>query len=223
LLDEGLITDEQLAAARNAQINREKSIGRALVDMSILTEEAKMVFLKKKLGFEIVDIGDMQIAPHIITRLPRSYAEKHCCVPILIEEGKLVLAMEDPTDLVVIDEIQNQTGLQVPPVLATISDIHRVTLQYPQLSQKSADRVVRRSRSPFWDKYLRPLVLIIIVIAPLFLFWASVRFIDQVGNFFLRMADPFSIALYLTLGFALWSIIIWEIDGLIFGHTEPSE
>lgn len=223
LLEEGLITAEQLASARSVQMNREKSIGRALVDMSILTEEAKMVFLKKKFGCEIVDIGDMQISPHILARLPRSYAEKHCCVPLLIEENKLVLAMEDPTDLVIIDEIQNQTGLEVTPVLATVNDIHRVTLQYPQLTQKRADRVVRRARSPFWDKYLRPFILLLVAVAPLIFFWASVKFIDQVGNWFLRMADPFDVALYLVLGFALWAILIWEIDGLIFGRTESVE
>ena len=56
LLEEGLINSDQLDAARAQQKVMEKSIGRVLVEMGLITEQAKMTFLHKKFGIEIVDV-----------------------------------------------------------------------------------------------------------------------------------------------------------------------
>lgn len=223
LLEEGLITEEQLISARTVQLAREKSIGRVLTDMGVITEQAKIAFLNKRFNYEIVNIHDVKIPVDILTRLSLSYAEKHCCVPLLVEDGRLVVAMEDPTDIIVVDEIKSQTGMDVLPVIAPQADIEVAIQQYPRLTQAQADAILIRTQTPMWWRVAHPLVFWLVIISPLFGFWAGVSMNDQLGNMVARLGQPFDISLYLVLSWALWAIVIWEIDGLFFSGSESAE
>lgn len=222
LLDEGLITEEQLATARAAQLTREKSIGQILVDLGIITEDAKMAFLNKKLRYEIVDIRGIQIPQNVLGKLTLSYAEKYCCVPLLIENGRLVIAMEDPTNLMVIDEIKNQSGMEVMPVVAPQGDIQLAIEQYPHLTQAQADAIVRNVQQPLWLRILHPLLFLLILISPLIAFCIAVLVNNQFGNHLSNLGKPFDIGLYLALSWSLWAIVIWEVDGLFFSPKSAS-
>jgi hypothetical protein len=217
LLEEGLITADQLAAARTMQASRDKPIGRVLTDMGLITEPAKMAFLRKKFRYEIVSIRDVVIPPEVLSRLTLSYAEKHCCVPLLVENRRLVVAMEDPTDLQVTDEIKLHVGMDILPVLAPRADIEHAIEQYPRLTQAQADAIMLKARRPWWVAPLHPILFWAVIIAPLFAFGAAVALNDQFGNSVNRLGEPFDISLYLVLSWALWAIFVWEIDGLFFG------
>ena len=133
LLKEDLITQAQLDGARDSQRLGGRPISRVLVDLGLITDQAKMAFLSKKFGHEIVDIRDMVIPATVLTRLPRAYAEKHRCVPILIEGSSLVVAMEDPSDFVVVEEIRSHAGMDVVVVLAPVVEgvPKTITVQAP--------------------------------------------------------------------------------------------
>jgi len=216
LLEEGIINQQQLDAARASQKAQEKPIGRVLVDMGIIADEAKINFLHKKLGLEIVDISQMSVSDDILKRLSRSYAEKHRCVPILIEEGQLVVAMEDPTDIVVLDEIKAETGMDPLPVLAPLRDIDAVLEQYPGLTQAQVDALQDHVRAPRWWRILHPVFFLLVMSSPL---WGFFGLVKHQNNWFAKWAltqpSGFEVALYLSLGWALWAILTWEADGLI--------
>jgi len=220
LMEEGLITQEQLATARAMQAGREKSIGRILGDMGLITEQAKMAFLNKKLKYEIVDIQNVKIPPNILNRVSLSYAEKHFCVPLLVENNRLVVAMEDPTNLVVIDEIKAQANMEVLPVIAPQADIEMAIQQYPRLSEAQAEAVLKGAMEPLWLRILHPLLFWMVILAPLAAFWVAMVTDDQFGNMVLRLGTFFDISLYLVLSWALWAIFVWEIDGLLFSPRQ---
>jgi len=222
LLEEGLITREQLDRARATQSSQEKSIGRVLVDMGVITEEAKIAFIHKKLGHEIVDIRDMEIDASTTGRISLSFAEKHRCVPILIEEDRLVMAMEDPTDIAVLDAIKTQTGMDPLPVLAPVRDIEQALQQIPRLSQQEADALIAGRTAPLWARVLHPLLFMLIMIAPLAMFFVLVKYSDAFSNFAWQLGEPFDVMLYLVLSWALWAILLWEIDSLLFSRSSRS-
>jgi len=222
LLDEGLITEQQLSKAREAQVAREKSIGRILVDMGAISEQAKIVFLSKKLKYEMVDIRGVQIPSNILTRIPLSYAEKYCCVPLLIENDRLVVAMEDPTNIVVIDEIKAQTGMEIMPVVAVQADIEQAIQQYPRMTQAQADAVMKLAQTPFFLRMLHTVLFLLIMVGPLIAFWLFASRNDQFGNYLSKLGEPFDIALYLSLLWSLWAILVWELDSLIFSTGRHS-
>jgi hypothetical protein len=220
LMEEGLITEEQLATARAMQVGREKSIGRILENMGLITEQAKMAFLNRKLKYEIVDIQNVKIPPNILNRVSLSYAEKHFCVPLLVENNRLAVAMEDPTNLVVIDEIKAQTNMDVLPVVASQADIETAIRQYPRLTEAQADAVLKRAMEPLWLRILHPLLFLMVILAPLAAFGVAIITDDQFGNMVLRLGTLFDITLYLVLSWALWAIFVWEIDGLLFSPRQ---
>lgn len=221
LMEEGLITTQQLDAAREMQKNQEKSIGRILVDMGLVSEQAKLAFLHKRFRFEIVNINNMTIAPDMLTRISRSYAEKHRCVPILVEKNKLVIAMEDPTDIMVLDEIKTQTGMDSHPVLAPLSQIETALQQYPALSQDEVDKLQKRLQTPFWKRLLHPVLFMVFLFAPLVFLFFEIQTNNVLYGWVMKQGS-FDVTLYVFLSWALWAIFVWEIDGLFFRPVETA-
>ncbi|MFW6256310.1 MAG: hypothetical protein ACOC54_05765, partial [Candidatus Sumerlaeota bacterium] len=194
---------------------QEKSISRVLVDMGLITEEAKMTYLNQKFGYEIVDISGMNIEADILTRLPRSYAEKFRCVPILIENHQLIVAMEDPTDIKVMDDIRSQSSMELLPVLAPLADIEKALLQYPVATQKEADSIFENFTFGTVLKIIHTLIFFAIMLAPLvFLIAGSTN--EAVSDVLLSFGTAFEVMLGGILIWIIWSIFIWYIDGLIF-------
>jgi hypothetical protein len=81
----------------------------ACVCNALISDEERIRFLQSKFRYEVVDIGGVSVPPDVLKSIPHSYAEKHRCVPLLTEEDRLVVVMEDPTDLLVLDEIKSES------------------------------------------------------------------------------------------------------------------
>jgi len=220
LQEAGLISEEQLRAARQAQAAQEKSVGRVLVDMGLITEEAKIAFLHKRLGYEIVDVSGMAVPQDILTRIARSYVEKHRCVPILIEDKQIIMAMEDPTDIVVLDEIERQAGMSVVPVLARLADIEGILAQYPQVTQEQADKIRDRLQTSRVWRILHPILFVAVMILPIAGFFLASKFSETFGTFVLKYGSPFDIALYGIISWIVWTLLVWEVDALAFSKSE---
>jgi hypothetical protein len=217
--EDGYITPDQLKAAQSAQLAQEKSIGRVLVDMGLITEEAKLTYLNKKFGYEVVDISGMQIEPSLMTKIPRSYAEKFRCVPILVENGRLVMAMEDPTDLNVLDDIRSQSGMDVLPVLSPLADIERALVQYPALQQREVDKVVKKARPFPKGRLIHSLLFFLVMLAPLIaLIWGAKT--DSASDVLMRLGGAFDVALFGIVGWVVWAVIVWYLDGLLFRRSQ---
>jgi hypothetical protein len=222
LAEEGLITREELQSARSQQMHQEKSIGRIVVDMGYISDEEKIRFISERFGYEIVDIADMTVAPDILSRISRSYAEKYRCVPLLVEGRELVVAMENPTNIVVIDELRSQTNMKIMPVLAPIEDIDRILEEFPRMSQAQVD-ALRKGKTHVSDsmgRIIHTLIFFLFLLLPLLIFGAILVFEikPMVYSFreWFQETDFYNFALYLGLSWALWAIFVWEIDGLFF-------
>lgn len=216
LMEDGLITEEQLRVAREQQREQEKSIGRILTDMGLITEQAKMTFLHKKLKFEIVDISDLEVPPHVLTKVSRSYAERHRAAPILEEDGQLVVAMEDPSDLRVLDEMRAQTAMDIHPVLAPLQDIEKVIQQFPTLSQEEVDAAYRKARPGLSFRLIHSILFFAVLLGPmLFLVFGAWK-LEGFSSYLLRLGTAWDVTLYGLLSWVVWCIIVWNIDGALF-------
>ncbi len=222
LVDEGLISRQELQAARSQQMHQEKSIGRVLVDMGYISDAEKIRFINERFGYEIVDIADMSVAPEILSRISRSYAEKYRCVPLLVEGRQLVVAMENPTNIVVLDELQSQTGMKIMPVLAPLEDIDRILEQFPRMTQAQVD-ALRKGKarvSPKTGRIVHTILFFLFLLLPLLAFGAVLFFeIEPLAQRFkdwFAKADFYEFGLILGMIWALWAIAVWEVDGLFF-------
>ena len=79
-------------------------------------------------GFLDLDISDVD--PTALSRTPEDYARRHMIVPFATKEGRLHVAMWDPRDREVIDELERTTWTRVVPYLAPEMAIRRAHLLY---------------------------------------------------------------------------------------------
>lgn len=118
LLKEKIITPAQLEEALNTQVIFGGKLGTNLIEMGV-SEEAVTAALSRKFGVRGADPGQMMnIPPEVIVAIPAEIATKHRVVPLEARGRRLTLAMSDPTNLQVIDEISFRTGLIIQPAVA---------------------------------------------------------------------------------------------------------
>jgi type IV pilus assembly protein PilB len=119
----GLITDEQLEEARAQAVQRGRSVGRVLIELGYVTEAGLVAILSEQLGLEFVDLTETQMDASAMAMVPEVTARRHNCIPVRFEDGKLVVAMADPANVIAIDDIRALTGKEIRAVVATKADV----------------------------------------------------------------------------------------------------
>jgi type IV pilus assembly protein PilB len=123
LIDDGLITTEQLESARAESENTGKSLGRILIDLGLVGEAALVKALAMQIGLPFMDLSDFQIDLTAAQTIPQTLAKRYTALPIAFEEETLVVAMSDPGNVFAVDDIRTLTGRDIRIVVATRSDI----------------------------------------------------------------------------------------------------
>jgi len=119
LLDDGLITEEQLQAALAEQQETGQSLGRVLVDRGAISEVDLVRTLARQIGLEFVDLDEYPVDAAASSLIPESVAKRHQALPIGWEDGRLVVAMANPSDVFAIDDIKALSGAELKPVVVT--------------------------------------------------------------------------------------------------------
>jgi type IV pilus assembly protein PilB len=152
LVQAGMIDPMQLRSALGHQKRWGGKIGKVLVDLGFIEEDAMVRFLAERLQMQAVNLLRFRISPQAFEAVPENLAKKYQVVPVLLKEvgGKkiIVLAMNDPSDLHAIDQIQFLTGAKVEPVLATDSAIARVLANYGHFNPEAKEYSLQEDLSP---------------------------------------------------------------------------
>jgi type IV pilus assembly protein PilB len=122
LLSGHFITREQLNEALKYQRVKGGRLGNCLLKLGYLTEDILHSVLSLQFGLEIVEPASCDIDPGILKLLPRELANRLQVVPIRREGNVLFVAMSDPNDVSLFDELTFRTGLRIKPLLA--SELH---------------------------------------------------------------------------------------------------
>ncbi len=130
LIREKLITSEQLKSAAEYEKKNKVSIGSALVALGIITEENMAQALSRQLGYPYIDLSQFEVYPDVIELIPPDIAKKHMIMPIHRIRSFLTMAMVDPTDLDVIENVRFRTSLSVQPVIASESGVSEAISKY---------------------------------------------------------------------------------------------
>ncbi len=134
LLERGIIDQDQLNAALAYQRQWGHRLGVALVAKNFITEGMLCKVLGEVMSLPTVDLATVDFDPEALRSVPFNTCENNDLIPFAVEQGRgkdmLVVAMADPMNLAVIDEIEFTTGMKVRPVLATISAINSAIRKY---------------------------------------------------------------------------------------------
>ena len=123
LIKRNYITPEQLKRALDEQKMKGGRLESNLVRLGYIKEDELLSFLSAQYRVPSVKISKMEINPNVIKLIPSSISKKYFIIPINRVGPKLTLAMADPSNIVVIDEIKFMTGFNVEPVVASETEI----------------------------------------------------------------------------------------------------
>lgn len=127
LLKAGLIDQFQLESALSYHRNVGGRVGSALVKLGYISEETILEFLDKQSKFPRIDLLTLSVPRAVLNMIPAPKLYKCVVFPVeLRKDGSskaLVVAMTDPTNLFLIDDLQFMAGCKVLPVVAAESDI----------------------------------------------------------------------------------------------------
>jgi len=120
LIQNQLITEDQLMEALASQKSSGKKLGRALIDLGFIEEDKMLGLLSKQLGVPFIDLKNYDFEPEITQRLPETYARRFRALLLTQEGDSLVVGMADPTDIFGFDELSRI--LQQPLELAVVRE-----------------------------------------------------------------------------------------------------
>ena len=126
LIDEGLIDRDQLTAALAVQRETGERLGRIFVADGVISEAQLVRALARHFGLESVDLEE-QVPDYTVGRLLReSFVRRHAALPVgWDDDGRLVVAMANPTDVFALDDIRSMTGHRVKAVMADPEQLGR--------------------------------------------------------------------------------------------------
>ena len=126
LVRAGLLTADDLEVALNEQSARQLRLGETLIELGFVDEEELLPLMAQHLGVESVKLREGLVDPSVVRMIPRSQAESMRTLALFSVRDVLTVAMAEPQDLRVIDELEQLTGLKVNPVLVLHSTLEKL-------------------------------------------------------------------------------------------------
>lgn len=146
LLDQELITEEQLRECINIQRMSGESLPNVLVEKKYLSEEDLVVTLSEQLGIPHIRVAQYNIPQHILDEVPESLARQYQMLPVSITGDVLTLAMADPLNIMALDDLRMLTSYDIEPVVAMMSELDQAIEKHYGVGKQSAnlfDELVR--------------------------------------------------------------------------------
>src|SRR5438270_2804943 len=125
LLGKGLLKSVHLDRALEEQrrCNHRKLLGEILVEQRWCSEEHVAESLAEAYGIPFARIGPRLADPQVVGLLPRQFLEEHTVLPLFLVEGTLTVAVPEPADVFLVEEIERLSGFHAQIVAATARDI----------------------------------------------------------------------------------------------------
>lgn len=132
LTEAGLITNEQLEEAL-AQKRRGEKLGDTLMRLHYLTETQLIQVLHEQLNVPIIALYSQDINVSVTKLVPKVIAQKHDIMPIELQGNTLFIATADPLDLIAIDDVRLQTGMNIEVCITTREQIRKTISRYYEM------------------------------------------------------------------------------------------
>ena len=134
LIKEGLISEEQLKKAMGVQKQEGGRLGEVLIKLGMVKEDQMVAILGKQLNIPYFSFGTGMLKPAVDQGLeqliPKDFAYKNSVLPLSRTLKSLTVAMTDPLDIILIDNLRRITGCEINPVIAIKSDINKAIEEF---------------------------------------------------------------------------------------------
>jgi len=134
LIDQGILTEDQLRIALLEQMKSHLPVGRLLVQLGFVSEATLRDALSEKLGLQSVDLAHIIVDPAALKMLPRDLARRYRMFPVALDRQakKFIVALADTNNIVAVDQLRAHLkgDLEIELRLAGDSEIERAIEHY---------------------------------------------------------------------------------------------
>lgn len=143
LIGNKLVEESQFTSADESAKKDGKPIHQVLVEQNLISEIQLLKILADEWNFKAIDLTKMDVPKEVVQLIPENIARKQICVPFAQQENVLFLAMADPRDFMVIEDISLRTGFEI-----------KAYLSLPQWINSILDKVYGKGESQTVSKLL---------------------------------------------------------------------
>lgn len=118
-----LLNDHQVQELYRQQQQRKEPMIKLLLEHDWVAEKTIRDIMRKEFLMEEVSLAEFQVDPAVTVLVPHSFCERQLVVPLRLEGKRLLLALADPMDMGLIDDLRFVSGLEIQPVMADIAAI----------------------------------------------------------------------------------------------------
>jgi type II secretion system protein E len=147
LIDEGIITPEQLEIGLREQKKTGDFICSTLVKLGFAAEEKIFTVLSGKLKVPYVKLKDKDIEPLIIQKVPAKFANHYKIIPLEFKDNVLMIAMTDPLDIRTLDDIRLLLGLEIKGAFASEPQIQEAIRKYYGVGAETLEKMIAQKPS----------------------------------------------------------------------------
>jgi type IV pilus assembly protein PilB len=119
LIEEGLLLPNQLEEAICIQKSEGGRLLKILTDRQFVTEQDMVFSIGRCLNTPPVNLARLRVPEEVMSIVPREMAKANKLVPIARLDGKLFVAMADPTNVLAVDDLKRRVQLEIVPMIAT--------------------------------------------------------------------------------------------------------
>ena len=149
LVEQGLITEDQLMQSLAAQKKTGQKLGRTLITSGLVTEEQMLELLSTQLQVPFIDLKQYNYDAETIQIIPETLARRYRVVSLKKNpDGSLLVGMADPTDIFAYDELSKQLKCHLhlavardSAIMSTIDMVYRRTSEISDLAEELGDEL----------------------------------------------------------------------------------
>ncbi len=134
LIDQGILTEDQLRIALLEQTKSKAPVGRLLVQLGFVSEATLRDALSEKLGMQSVDLAHIIVDPAALKMLPRDMARRYRMFPVALDRqsNRFIVALADTNNIVAVDQLRAHLkgDVEIELRLAGDSEIERAVEHY---------------------------------------------------------------------------------------------
>jgi len=139
LLEEGLITEEQLGTALTIQKGKNKKLGKVLIELGYINDIQVAETLTKQLSLQMVDCKNYSPSKEVLSLVPKDIAESKLVLPLELKNRNLLIAMANPLEWETIEDITFETGLKLTVAISSENNILTAIEKYYGSSDETWD------------------------------------------------------------------------------------
>ena len=148
LVEKGLINEEQLKNLEKVHAKKGGSLSEILIELGYVNEKDLVIFLSTYLSIPPIKVLNLKIPPEVIKLIPKDIARKYTIIPVGKIGNIITVAVADPLNVVIFDDLERLTGCEINPVVASRSELEQaIEVHYKESVTTAIEEIIKDSQA----------------------------------------------------------------------------